>query len=155
MAQPGRPLPGSERQLVSDGQPRTALLRISARTEYALRAMVALAARTDGVMHAGQIAADQDIPRRFCDNILLQLRKAGLIRSQRGPDGGYWLARPAETITLADVIRVTEGVEEGAEPFPGLAGPLADIWTAMRDHEHALLTETTLAAVVTSAGNPA
>ncbi|MFC5158192.1 RrF2 family transcriptional regulator, partial [Nonomuraea angiospora] len=73
-------------------------MRISARTHYALRAAVALAAAPPGPVPAEKIASSQDIPRRFCDNILLQLRRAGLVRSQRGPDGGYWLARPAEEI---------------------------------------------------------
>ncbi|GAA3240970.1 RrF2 family transcriptional regulator [Nonomuraea helvata] len=131
-------------------------MRISARTHYALRAAVALAAAPLGPVPAEKIASSQDIPRRFCDNILLQLRRAGLVRSQRGPDGGYWLARPAEEITLADVIRVTEGIEEEIERFPGVAGPLTDIWTAMREHEHALLTEVTLAdVVITAAKDPA
>ncbi|ACZ87981.1 RrF2 family transcriptional regulator [Streptosporangium roseum] len=124
------------------------MMRISARTQYALRAMVALAA-ADNPIHAERIAATQDIPRRFCDNILLQLRRAGLIHSQRGPDGGYWLAHPAEKITLADVIRVSEGVTEGgAEYFPGVAAPLADIWAEIRQHQHALLSEITLAQIV-------
>ncbi|MBG0830051.1 Rrf2 family transcriptional regulator [Planomonospora sp. ID67723] len=126
-------------------------MRISARTQYALRAAVALAAAADKPMHAEEIAADQDIPRRFCDNILLQLRRAGLIRSQRGPEGGYWLARPAAEITLADIVEVTEGVPEEIGQFPGVAGPLADVWAMMREHEHALLSEVTLAHIVASA----
>jgi hypothetical protein len=73
---------------------------------------------------AEKIAAAQDIPRRFLDNILLQLRRAGLIHSQRGPDGGYWLARPAEEITLADVIVVVEG---GTTQFAPPELPAADV----------------------------
>jgi Rrf2 family protein len=137
------------------------VMRISARTEYALRAMVALAA-DDGLVHAEKIAAEQDIPRRFCDNILLHLRRAGLLWSRRGPEGGYRLARPAHEITLAEVIRVTEGVEPPAARFPGAAAPLAAIWERLYDHENALLSEITLADVVGSgrevtagAGGPA
>ena len=125
-------------------------MRISARTHYALRAVVALAAAPPGPIPAGEIASGQVIPRRFCDNILAQLRLAGLVRSQRGSDGGYWLARPPEKITLADVIRVTEGLEEEVERFPGVASPLTGIWAAMREHEHALLSEITLAHIVAS-----
>ncbi|MEV1172307.1 Rrf2 family transcriptional regulator [Nonomuraea sp. NPDC049784] len=125
-------------------------MRISARTHYALRAAVALAAAPPGPMPAGEIASSQDIPRRFCDNILAQLRLAGLVRSQRGSDGGYSLARPPEKISLADIIQVTEGLEEQIEHFTGLASPLTGIWTAMREHEHALLSEITLAHIVSS-----
>ncbi|MFI7613538.1 RrF2 family transcriptional regulator [Nonomuraea terrae] len=123
-------------------------MRISARTQYALGAMLALAA-ADGPLHAEQIAVSQDIPRRFCDNILLQLRRAGLIQSQRGPDGGYWLARPAAEIALADVIRVTEGMEPVGRPLPKAAAPLAGIWAELRAHQDRLLGETTLADLVT------
>ncbi|MEV1176473.1 Rrf2 family transcriptional regulator [Nonomuraea sp. NPDC049784] len=82
-------------------------MRISARTQYALGAMLALAV-ADGPVHAEWIAATQEIPRRFCDNNLLQLRRAGLIHSRRGPGGGYWLARPAKEIALADVVASSE-----------------------------------------------
>ncbi|MEV5323726.1 Rrf2 family transcriptional regulator [Nonomuraea sp. NPDC052634] len=124
-------------------------MRISARTQYALGAMLALAT-ADRPVHAERIAASQEIPRRFCDNILLQLRRAGLLRSQRGPDGGYWLARPPGEIALADVIRVTEGAEQATRPFPRAAAPLAAIWERLRSHENALLSEITLADVVAS-----
>lgn len=127
-------------------------MRISARTQYALGAMLALAV-ADRPVHAERIAVTQEIPRRFCDNILLQLRRAGLIRSQRGPDGGYWLARPAGQIALADVIRVTEGAEPPARPFSPAAAPLAEIWDRLRSHENALLSEITLADVI-AAGDP-
>lgn len=122
-------------------------MRISARTQYALRAMVALAAG-QGLVHADKIAAEQDIPRRFCDNILLHLRRCGLLLSRRGPEGGYRLARPAAQITLAEVIRVTEGVEPPIARFTGAAAPLAEIWERLYDHENALLSEITLADVV-------
>src|ERR1044071_5517171 len=112
-------------------------MRISARTQYALRAMVALAA-SDGPLPAGRIATEQDIPRRFCDNILLHLRRAGLIQSARGPEGGYWLARAPELISVADVIYVTEGVEPPAH-LPGVSGPLTEILEKVHDHEQALL----------------
>lgn len=124
-------------------------MRISARTQYALRAAVELAAAGPGPVPAERIAAAQGIPRRFLDNILLQLRRAGLLHSQRGPDGGYWLARPASKISLADIIVVVEGVPEGGDHggYPGVARPLADVWSALRDHEERLLTEITLADI--------
>src|SRR4051812_22859068 len=115
-------------------------MRLSARTHYALRAAVELAAAPNGPVPAERIAAAQAIPRRFLDNILLQLRRAGLINSQRGPKGGYGLARPAAEITLADVIMIVEGVQQDGERYPGAAKPLADVWTALREHEQSTLT---------------
>jgi Rrf2 family protein len=122
-------------------------MRIAARTPYAWRAVAELAAAPPGPVPAERIATAQDIPRRFLDNILLQLRRAGIIESQRGPDGGYWLARPATEITLADVILVIEGVPPRGERFPGAAGPLADVWTALRAFEDRTLSEITLAHI--------
>jgi Rrf2 family protein len=113
--------------------------------------MLALA-EAGGPVHAEWVATSQDIPRRFCDNILLQLRRAGLIHSQRGPEGGYWLARPAGQISLADVIRVTEGAEQAARPFPKAAAPLEEIWARLHDHEHTLLREISLADVMAPGG---
>ncbi|WP_066934788.1 RrF2 family transcriptional regulator [Microtetraspora fusca] len=129
-------------------------MRLSARTQYALRAAVELAAAPPGPVPAERIATAQDIPRRFLDNILLQLRRAGLINSQRGPDGGYWLARPADQISLADIIVVIEGVSQESERFPGVAGPLAGVWTALREYEHTTLTEITLAHIASGSLPP-
>ncbi|MFF4775431.1 RrF2 family transcriptional regulator [Microtetraspora fusca] len=129
-------------------------MRLSARTQYALRAAVELAAAPPGPVPAERIATAQDIPRRFLDNILLQLRRAGLINSQRGPDGGYWLARPADQISLADIIVVIEGVSQESARFPGVAGPLAGVWTALREYEHTTLTEITLAHIASGSLPP-
>ncbi|GIH79842.1 RrF2 family transcriptional regulator [Planobispora longispora] len=128
-------------------------MRISARTQYALRAAAELAAAPPGPVHAERIAVAQGIPRRFLDSILLQLRRAGVLHSQRGPEGGYWLARPAEEITLAEIVTIVEGVPEGGDHggYPGVARPLAELWEAMRDHEEATLTEVTLAHVARGA----
>ncbi|MFC6082641.1 RrF2 family transcriptional regulator [Sphaerisporangium aureirubrum] len=124
-------------------------MRISARTQYALRAAAELAAASPGPLPAERIALAQGIPRRFLDNILLQLRRAGLLRSQRGPEGGYWLARAPDQISLADIVRIVEGVPEGGDHggFPGVAGPLAGVWDALRDHEQAMLSDVTLADI--------
>ncbi|MET7336634.1 Rrf2 family transcriptional regulator [Nonomuraea sp. NPDC005650] len=124
-------------------------MRISARTQYALRAAAELAAAPPGPMPAEKIAVAQGIPRKFLDNILLQLRRAGLLHSQRGSDGGYWLARPADEITLADIVMTVEGVSEGGDHggYPGVASPLAEVWTALRDQEEKMLTDITLADI--------
>ena len=84
-------------------------MRISARADYAVRAAVVLAAAGDGPTKGEAIAQAQSIPLKFLENILGDLRHAGLVRSQRGADGGYWLGRPASEITVADIIRAVEG----------------------------------------------
>ncbi|MET1009624.1 MAG: Rrf2 family transcriptional regulator, partial [Gaiellaceae bacterium] len=84
-------------------------MRVSAKVDYALRAALELAAAGEGPTKGERIAQAQDIPLKFLENILLELRHGGLVQSQRGADGGYWLARPPEEIKLADVIRAVEG----------------------------------------------
>src|SRR5215831_6341454 len=85
-----------------------ACMRLSARADYALRAAIELAAH-DGHVTAEQLAHAQNIPGKFLETILTHLRRSGLVRSQRGPDGGFWLARPANEISLADIIRAIDG----------------------------------------------
>ena len=85
-------------------------MRITAKADYAVRAALELAAAEDGEPVKGEALAEaQDIPLQFLEHILLELKHARLIRTKRGVRGGYWLARPAEEITLADVIRAVEG----------------------------------------------
>ena len=85
-------------------------MRITAKADYAVRAMCELAARSGtGPVKGDVLAAAQQIPLKFLENILGELRRFGLVASQRGADGGYWLAKPADTIKLADVIRAVEG----------------------------------------------
>src|SRR5438034_11590374 len=92
-------------------------MRVSAKTDYALRAAVELAAAPERAQIKGEkLATSQSIPLRFLENILLQLRHAGLVESRRGADGGYRLARPADEIALADVIRAIDG------PLAGVSG---------------------------------
>jgi Rrf2 family protein len=84
-------------------------VRLSAKADYAIRAAVELAAHTDTHLKADRIAAAQEIPLRFLEHILLDLRNAQLVNSRRGAEGGYRLARPPDEVTLADVIRAVEG----------------------------------------------
>ena len=114
-------------------------MRISARADYALRAAAELAAAGGGPVKGDALATSQSIPHKFLENILADLRHARLVRSQRGADGGYWLAQPAEEISLADVIRAVEGPlasVRGEAPedveYPGAAEHLQDIWIAVR-----------------------
>jgi Rrf2 family protein len=129
-------------------------MRVSAKVDYALRASLELAAAGDGPTKGEQIAQAQEIPLKFLENILLELRHHGLVQSQRGADGGYWLARPAAEIKLADVIRAVEGPlanVRGARPesvaYVGPAARLQDVWIAMRASLRAVLEELTLADV--------
>jgi Rrf2 family protein len=127
-------------------------MRISARADYALRAAAELAAAGGGPVKGETLAAAQAIPAKFLENILGDLRHARLVRSQRGSDGGYWLAHPAEEITLADVIRAVEGplaAVRGEAPedveYPGPAKDLQDIWIAVRAAVRGVVEHVTLA----------
>ena len=130
-------------------------MRLSARADYALRAAIELAAAQDGHVTAEQLAAAQQIPGKFLETILTTLRRGGIVRSQRGPDGGFWLARPANEISLADIIRAIDGQllgVRGERPenvsYPGAAEPLQRVWIALRANERAVLETVTLADIV-------
>jgi Rrf2 family protein len=127
-------------------------MRVSARVDYALRAAAELAAAGADPVKREAIAAAQDIPVPFLEQILLALKRAGIVRTRRGPEGGYWLARPAAEITLAEVIRAVEGPlanVQGARPedvpYTGAAAPLQDVWIAVRANLRAVLEAVTLA----------
>jgi len=131
------------------------VMRLSARADYALRAAIEIASISDTHVTAEQVARAQGIPVKFLETILTQLRRAGLVRSQRGPDGGFWLARPAEEITLADIIRAIDGQllgVRGERPenvdYVGAAEPLQRVWIALRASERAILEEVTLGQIV-------
>jgi Rrf2 family protein len=131
-------------------------VRVSAKTDYAIRAALELAAAPDEKPVKGErIATAQAIPLRFLENILMQLRHAGLVDSRRGAEGGYRLARPAGEVTLADVIRAIDGPlagVSGARPetlaFEGVAEPMRDVWIAVRASLRGVLEQVTLADVV-------
>ena len=131
-------------------------MRVSAKTDYALRAALELAAAPDEKPVKGErIATAQAIPLRFLENILMQLRHAGLVESRRGADGGYRLARPPADVTLADVIRAIDGPlagVSGARPetldFTGVAEPMRDVWIAVRASLRGVLEGVTLADVI-------
>lgn len=155
-------------------------MRLSARVDYALRAAAELAVLTterttegresaregasdatarDGatrpaLLTAEQIARAQDIPPKFLESILLQLRRGGIVHAQRGPEGGYRLARPPEEISLADVIRVIDGPLaniRGQRPeqlgYSGAARSLQEVWIALRASEREILELVTIADV--------
>ena len=129
-------------------------MRLSAKADYALRASLELATAGEGHVKAEALARAQGIPLRFLEQILLDLKHAGLVASQRGAEGGYWLARPPEEIRLADVIRAVEGPlanVRGVRPeeleYVGPAQALRDVFVALRANIRAVLEEVTLADV--------
>src|ERR671937_2134258 len=120
-------------------------MRITAKADYAVRAALELAA-SDGPVKGDAVASAQHIPLKFLENILIDLRHAGIVRSQRGPDGGYWLAKPASAISVADVIRAVEGPlasVRGESPedleYIGAAGQLQNVWVALRANLRSVL----------------
>lgn len=133
-------------------------MRVSAKVDYALRAMAELAAAPPGLMTAEQLASAQHIPPKFLESILSQLRSGGLVASQRGAVGGYQLARPANEISIADVIRELEGpiaTVRGVRPdeleYEGAAAALRDVWLDLRTRMRDVLEQTTLADLVPKA----
>ena len=130
-------------------------MRVSAKVDYALRAMAELAAAPPGLTTAEQLATAQSIPPKFLESILAQLRNGGLVASQRGAEGGYRLAKPAEEISIADVIRELEGpiaTVRGVRPdqleYEGAAEGLRDVWLELRTQIRGVLEQTTLADLV-------
>ncbi|HEX4092623.1 MAG TPA: Rrf2 family transcriptional regulator [Trebonia sp.] len=130
-------------------------MRLSARADYALRAAIELAAADGGRRTGEQLAEAQQIPGKFLEAILTHLRRSNIVRSQRGPDGGFWLARPAAEISLAEVIRAIDGQLlgiRGERPenvtYQGAAEPLQRVWIALRANERAVLERVTLADIV-------
>jgi Rrf2 family protein len=130
-------------------------LRISAKADYAVRAAVELAAAVDErPVKADQIATNQDIPVNFLENILGQLRHAGIVRSHRGADGGFRLAKDASKVTVADVIRAVDGplaTVRGGPPedsaYGGAAIALSRVWIAVRKNVRSVFEQVTLADI--------
>lgn len=130
-------------------------MNVSAKVDYGIRALVALAAAGGGPVKAEALATGQDIPLNFLENILGDLRRAGLVATQRGQEGGYRLARAAKEITLADVIRPLDGplaAVRGVRPeslsYDEPAGHVQDVWIAVRASLRSVLESVTLADVV-------
>lgn len=130
-------------------------MRVSAKVDYAVRAAVELAvAAGDGPLKGDHIATTQGIPVKFLESILSELRRAGMVRSQRGAEGGYWLAKPADTISVADIIRAVEGPLADVRGIPpeeleygGAAGALKPVWVAARASLRSVLEVVTVDAI--------
>ncbi len=134
-------------------------MRISAKSDYAVRAAVVLAvANSNGPVRAETIAGSQAIPLKFLLNILSELKRAGIVTSQRGPQGGYRLARPAVDITVADVIRAIEGPLASVHEilpenvtYPPPAESLQQVWVAVRASLRSVLEAVTIADLAAGA----
>lgn len=128
-------------------------MRITAKVDYAIRALAELAAApAEAPVKGERLAAAQRVPLRFLENILRELRHAGIVRTLRGAEGGYQLARPAREVTLADVIRAVEGplaAVQGVRPDSlsgsGAAAALPEVWIAVRASLRSVLEAVTLA----------
>jgi Rrf2 family protein len=130
-------------------------VRISAKVDYAVRAAIELAASGGEPIKGEAIADAQDIPLKFLENILGELKHTGIVASRRGAQGGYWLAKPAEDVSLADIVRAVEGPlasvrGQGPETlaYKGEAVPLQKVWIALRANLRAVMDDTSLADVV-------
>jgi Rrf2 family protein len=129
-------------------------MRTTAKADYAVRAAIELAVSGDGPVKAEALADAQGIPLNFLENILVDLRRAGIVDSKRGAAGGYLLARAADEISIADIIRAVEGPlanVRGMSPesleYQGSAARLRDVWIALRASIRSVLETVTLADV--------
>jgi Rrf2 family protein len=130
-------------------------MHVTAKADYAVRAVIELASgNRDSPRKVDELAQAQGIPVSFLENILTQLRSSGIVRSQRGPEGGYWLARPPEEVSLAQVIRAVEGPLVGVRglrpeevAYTGSAESLQQVWLALRANLRKVLEHVTLADV--------
>ncbi len=130
-------------------------MHVTAKADYAVRAVVELAdSRQDSPRKVDEVAKAQSIPVSFLENILTQLRSSGIVRSQRGPEGGYWLAHPADEVNLAQIIRAVEGPLVGVRgqrpeevEYAGSAESLQQVWVALRANLRKVLENVTVADV--------
>lgn len=130
-------------------------MRVSAKADYAVRAAAELAAGGEGPIKGEKLADAQDIPLQFLEHILLDLKRAGIVRARRGAKGGYWLARPSDEVSVADVIRAVEGPIANVQSAPpesisytGNAAELQNVWIAVRASLRSVLESVTLEHLV-------
>ncbi len=138
---------------------QTRSVRITAKVDYAVRAAVELGYRSPnraaGATKGNVVGESQTIPTKYLENILSELRRAGIVGSQRGSEGGYWLARAADRVSVADIIRAVEGPladVRGSAPedleYEGAAEPLERVWLATRASVRNVLEAVTIADLI-------
>jgi len=127
-------------------------MRVSAKADYAVRAAAELAAADEGPVKGEKLADAQDIPLQFLEHILLELKHSGIVRARRGAKGGYWLAKPADEVTIADIVRAVEGPIAHVQSTPpeaieyrGNSEHLQEVWIAVRASIRNVLENVTLA----------
>ncbi|GAA2708904.1 RrF2 family transcriptional regulator [Micromonospora olivasterospora] len=127
-------------------------MQISARGEYAVRAVLSLATAYPSLLSTQAIASEQDMPRKFLEAVLADLRRAGIVRAQRGAEGGYTLARPPREITIGTVLRAVDGPLAGVRglrpeetSYEGAAENLPQLWVAVRAAVRQVVDEVSLA----------
>ncbi|GAA3776745.1 hypothetical protein GCM10022225_75870 [Plantactinospora mayteni] len=138
----------------------TSAVHISARTDYAIRAMLVIAESHPRLVTTSEIATVDQIPASFLSEILMDLRRTGLLLSFRGTEGGHALARAAEAISVGDILRATEGVlittvrgrPTALASYRGVAGGLRDVWLSLDRAITEIVDRTTLADLLGSAG---
>src|SRR6478752_3667858 len=132
-------------------------MRVSAKADYAVRAAAELAAAQseEAPVKGERLAEAQDIPLQFLEHILLELKHHGIVRARRGAKGGYWLARPADEVTIAEIVRAVEGPIADVQSTPpeaieyrGNSEHLREVWIAVRASLRHVLEEVTLADLV-------
>jgi Rrf2 family protein len=130
-------------------------MHVTAKADYAVRAVVELAgSNQESPRKVDEVAKAQGIPVSFLENILTQLRSSGIVRSQRGPEGGYWLSKPPDQVNLAQIIRAVEGPLVGVRgqrpeeiEYVGSAESLQQVWIALRANLRKVLEHVTVADV--------
>lgn len=130
-------------------------MRLTAKVDYALRAVCALAKVAPASLTSDAIAESEDVPRRFLETILTELRRGGVVASRRGPDGGHALTADPETLSIADVIRIIDGplaTVRNLRPeqleYVGASAHLAEVWLELRRFEREVLEGMTIGRVV-------
>jgi Rrf2 family protein len=130
-------------------------VHISARSDYAVRAALGLASKYPATVSSATLATEQDLPRKFLEAILADLRRAGLVRGQRGVEGGYVLTRPPDEMAIGEVLRAVDGPlaeVRGRRPeetsYEGTAEHLQQLWVAVRAAVRNVLDEVTLDDIV-------